>query len=329
MYLQRRFLFGIGALSLLILIAAFGYVLIEGWSFSDAIYMAIITLSTVGYKEVEVLSNAGRVFTSFLIVGGVGVMFYIVTAIAGYIVEQGLRGAFWRRRMENQISKLKDHFIICGYGRVGKEIAAIFSRKKVPFVVIDSSEVAFTEAKEKGYLCLLGSASSDEALKRARISHARGLVAAAGSDSDNVFITLCGRELNPRVFIVSRTCSEDVIPRLERAGANKVVLPLRVGGSRMAMLAMRPLVVDFIDTFFGKPTSPFELEDVKVVDSSPLSGKSVGEGEKLAGLTILALRKKDGTLLPKPDAGILIEAGDELVVIGRRKQLEKLETETE
>ena len=329
MYLQRRFLFGIGALSLLILIAAFGYVLIEGWSFSDAIYMTIITLSTVGYKDVEVLSNAGRVFTSFLIVGGVGVMFYIVTAIAGYIVEQGLRGTFWRRRMENQISKLKDHFIICGYGRVGKEVAAIFSRKKVPFVVIDSSEVAFTEAKEKGYLCLLGSASSDEALKRARISHARGLVAAAGSDSDNVFITLCGRELNPRVFIVSRTCSEDVIPKLERAGANKVVLPLRVGGSRMAMLAMRPLVVDFIDPFFGKPTSPFELEDVKVVDSSPLSGKSVGEGEKFAGLTILALRKKDGTLLPKPDAGILIEAGDELVVIGRRKQLEKLETETE
>jgi len=231
--------------------------------------------------------------------------------------------------MESQISKLKDHFIICGYGRVGKEVAVIFSRKKVPFVVIDSSEVAFTEAKEKGYLCLLGSASSDEALKRARISHARGLVAAAGSDSDNVFITLCGRELNPRVFIVSRTCSEDVIPKLERAGANKVVLPLRIGGSRMAMLAMRPLVVDFIDTFFGKPTSPFELEDVKVVDSSPLSGKSVGEGEKFAGLTILALRKKDGTLLPKPDAGILIEAGDELVVIGRRKQLEKLETETE
>jgi len=329
MYLQRRFLFGIGALFLLILIAAFGYVLIEGWSFSDAIYMAIITLSTVGYKEVEVLSNAGRVFTSFLIVGGVGVMFYIVTAISGYIVEQGLRGVFWRRRMESQISKLKDHFIICGYGRVGKEVAVIFSRRKVPFVVIDSSEVAFTEAKEKGYLCLLGSASSDEALKRARISHARGLVAAAGSDSDNVFITLCGRELNPRVFIVSRTCSEDVIPKLERAGANKVVLPLRIGGSRMAMLAMRPLVVDFIDTFFGKPTSPFELEDVKVVDSSPLSGKSVGEGEKFAGLTILALRKKDGTLLPKPDAGILIEAGDELVVIGRRKQLEKLETETE
>ena len=225
-----------------------------------------------------------------------------------------------------QLSKLKDHFIICGYGRVGKEVAVIFSRRKVPFVVIDSSEVAFTEAKEKGYLCLLGSASSDEALKRARISHARGLVAAAGSDSDNVFITLCGRELNPRVFIVSRTCSEDAIPKLERAGANKVVLPLRVGGRRMAM---RPLVVDFIDTFFGKPTSPFELEDVKVVDSSPLSGKSVGEGEKFAGLTILALRKKDGAFLPKPDAGILIEAGDELVVIGGRKQLEKLETETE
>jgi len=328
MHLQRRLLLGIGALVLLISIGTFGYVLIEGWNFSDAIYMTIITLSTVGYKEVDVLSNAGRVFTGFLIVGGVGVIFYTATSIIEYFIEQGLRGIFWRRRMEKQISKLKNHFIVCGYGRVGKEVAVEFARRKVPFVIIDPGEAAFTKAKEEGYLCIPGSASSDETLEKARISCARGLIAAAGSDSDNVFITLCGRELNPKVFIVSRACHGDSISKLERAGANKVVLPLRVGGNRMAMLAMRPMVVNFIDTFFGKPSSPFELEDIMVADNSPLSGKSVGEGEKLAGLTILALRKKDSTLIPKPGAEAIIEAGDELVVIGKRKHLEKVEAET-
>jgi len=322
---RRRFIWGIGALFLLILIGAGGYMLIEGWSFSDSIFMTIITLSTVGYKEVHELTQAGRAFTSFLIVGGVGVMFYTATAIVGYFIEQGIEGIMWRRKMKNQISKLKNHFIICGYGRVGKEVAAAFSRSKASFVIIDPNEAACAEAKQQGYLYLIGSGSSDEVLKEAGIGRARGLIAATGSDAENIFITLSARELNPRLFIVARTSSEDTVPKLERAGANRVVFPLRLGGRRMAMLALRPLAVDFIDTVFGKPSSPLELEDIEVVAESPLSGKRISEGEKLSGLTILALRKKDGTLIPKPEAEMFIEPGDQLVVIGKRRQLEKLE----
>jgi len=322
---QRRFLWGVIALISLIFTGAMGYMLIEKWTFSDSIFMTIITLSTVGYKEVHELSEAGRVFTSFLIVGGVGVMFYAATAIVEYFVEQGVEGIFWRRRMRNQISKLKGHFIICGYGRVGREVAAAFAKNKIPFVVIDPNEMAFAEAKEDGHLCLLGSASSDELLKEAGVTRARGLIAATGSDAENIFITLSARELNPKLFIVARTCTEDSVPKLERAGANRVVSPLALGGRRMVMLALRPLVVDFIDTVFGKATSPLELEDIEITADSPLAGKRVEEGEELTGLTILALRKKEGDLLPKPDATTIIEPGDELVVIGARKQLEKLE----
>lgn len=310
---------------LLILIGAGGYMLIEGWSFSDSIFMTIITLSTVGYKEVHELTDAGRAFTSFLIVGGVGVLFYTATAIVEYFIEQGIEGIMWRRRMKNQIARLKNHFIICGYGRVGKEVAAAFSRSKSSFVIIDPNEAACAEAKQQGYLYLLGSGSSDEVLKEAGIGRARGLIAATGSDAENIFITLSARELNPRLFIVARTSSEDAVSKLERAGANRVVFPLRLGGRRMAMLALRPLAVDFIDTLFGKPSSPIELEDIRVAPGSPLAGKKVGEGEKQSGLTILALKKEDGALLPKPDAETLIEPGDELVVMGIRKQLQKLE----
>jgi len=322
---KQRFFWGISALFLLIFVGAAGYMFIEGWSFSDSIFMTIITLSTVGYEEVHELTGAGRAFTCFLIIGGVGLAFYALTSVVEYFIQQTTEGIFWRRRMKNQISKLKDHFIICGYGRVGREVALAFSGSKVPFVVIDPDEAAFAEAKGNSYLCLQGSASSDEILKEAGISRARGLIAATGNDAENIFITLSARGLNPGLFIVARTCSRDAVPKLERAGADKVVFPLRLGGRRMAMLALRPVVVDFIDTIFGRPASPLELEDIKVAASSPLAGKKVGEGEKSSGLTILALKKEDGALLSKPDAETLIEPGDELVVIGTRKRLQKLE----
>ena len=299
--------------------------LIEGWSFSDAIYMTIITLSTLGYQEVEDPSTAGRLFTCFLIVGGVGVMFYTLTAIVGYFVEQGADGIIWRQRMKNQIDKLKGHFIICGYGRVGTEVAAAFSKSKTPFIIKDINETALAEARERGYLCLLGSASSDEVLREAGIDQARGLIAVVGSDAENIFITLSARGLNPKVFIVARACGDDAMPKLERAGANKVVFPLRIGGRRIAMHALRPLAVDFIDSVLHEPVHDLELEDVMVTASSLRAGKSVEEGEKLNRVTILALRRKDSALVPKTEAETIIEPEDELVAIGTREQLEKLE----
>jgi len=325
MYLPRHLLWGIGALLLLIFIGTAGYMLIEEWSFSDSIYMTIISISTVGYREVNVLSSAGRAFTIFLLVAGVGLAFYILTNVVQNLIEQGVQGIFRRQRMENRISKLKDHFIICGYGRVGKEVAAVFSENKVPFVVIDPSDAAFADATEAGYLFLHGDASSDEVLKKTEIGRSRGLIAATGNDAENIFITLSAKALHPGLFVVARTYSEEAVAKLERVGADRVVAPLRQGGRRMAMLALRPLAVDFVDAVLGRAPSPLELEHIKVVGSSPLALKKVGEGEKLTGIAILALRKKNGDVLPKPGAETLIEPGDELFVIGIRKQLEKVE----
>ena len=195
--------------------------------------------------------------------------------------------------MENRISKIKDHFVICGYGRVGKEVAAVFSENKVPFVVIDPSDAASADATEAGYLFLQGDASSDEVLKKAEIGRSRGLVAATGNDAQNVFITLSAKALCPGLFVVARTYSEEAVAKLERAGADRVVAPLRQGGRRMAMLALRPLAVDFVDAVLGRAPSSLELEHIKIVGSSPLASKKVGEGEKLTGVTILVLRKKE------------------------------------
>jgi len=327
--LQRhRFILGIAAIAALVFIGTTGYMLIEGWDFSDAIYMTIITLGTVGYREMGPLSAAGRAFTCFLIVGGVGLIFYVLTAIVGHLIEQGNQGVFRRRRMESQIGKIKDHFIICGYGRVGREVAADFSRAGVSFVVLDPDEATAEDARQAGFLCLTGSASADEKLRESNIEQARSLIAVTGSDAENIFITLTAKELNPEISIVARACSANAVPKLKRAGADKVVMPLRIGGRHIAMQAMRPLVIDFVDTLFGSPASPLELEEIAVAEDSRLSGKSVGEGERLAGLTILTARKRDGRLLPKPALDTLIEPGDQLVVMGRREQLEKLETGT-
>jgi voltage-gated potassium channel len=319
MYLPRHLLWGIVALILLTFIGTAGYMLIEEWSFSDSIYMTIITISTVGYREVHVLSSDGRVFTILLLIAGVGLAFYILTGVVQNVIEQGIQGIFRRQRMENRISKLKDHFIICGYGRVGKEVAAILSQSKVPFVVIDPSDAAFADATQAGYLFLQGDASSDEVLKKAEIGRSRGLIAATGNDAENIFITLSAKALHPGLFVVARTYSEETVAKLERAGADRVVAPLRLGGRRMAMLALRPLAVDFVDAALGKAPSPLELEYIKVVSGSPLASKNVGEGEKLTGTTILVLRKKNGDILPKPDAETIIELSDELFVIGVRK----------
>jgi voltage-gated potassium channel len=326
---RRPFVIGVAAMGALLVIGTTGYSVIEGFSPFDAFYMTVITLSTVGYAEVAPLSNAGRLFTSIFIMLGLGAVFYTVTAVFGYFAEQGFRGTFWRRRMEREIARKRDHFIVCGYGNVGKEVAAIISKSNAPLVVVDSDPQAFDEAKGAGFLCVLGNASADDTLFRAGIRNARGLVAATASNAENVFITLSVKRINPGVFVVARACTEDAVPKMESAGANKVVLPLRVGGKHMAMMAMRPLLVSFIDTYFGRPSNPLELEDIEISGDSPAAGKTVEQVEQELGLSILALRKRDHQLFPKPAAGLRISLGDELVVLGRREQLEKVETETE
>lgn len=317
------------ALSALLVLGTLGYMSIEGWTLGQSFYMTVITLSTVGYQEVAPLGSTGRAFTSALILVGIGVMFYTVTTVFGLFVEQGLRGVLGRRRMERDIARIREHFIVCGFGRVGREVADSLRKSRASLVVVDLDPAACRRAMDDGYLCIEANATHDAALERAGIRRARGIVAATASDGENVFITLTAKALNPDAFVVVRACTADAVPKMEGAGANKVVMPLRIGGKHMAMMAMRPLLISFIDTYFGRPSSPLELEDVEVAEDSPTAGKLVSAAEDELGLTVLAIRKANHRVLPKPTGDVLIEVGDELVVLGRRHQLEKIEAESE
>ncbi len=321
----RRLLWAIYAFIIIVAIGVIGYEVIEGWSFLDSVYMTITTITTVGFREVHPLSDAGRIFSIFLIIGGVGGALYILTTIMGYLIEGQFGITMGRRRMKNKIAKLKKHFILCGYGRVGEAIALTFSEEGTPFVVISKDEEHVAKAEKEGYLAILGDATSDDVLEEAGIKQAYGLVSAVGSDTDNTFITLSARETRPDLFIEARSSKPESEGKLRRAGANRVISPHAIGGRRMAMLALRPAVVDFIDTVTYGRGRELQLETVDVVSSSSLIGQTVGQAKGKASITVLAMRKEDGTLIANPPDEGIIEEGDRLIVIGTKQRLGTLE----
>jgi voltage-gated potassium channel len=322
---SRRVLWGAGALVAIIAIGATGYIAIEGWSFLDSLYMTIITITTVGYTEVHPLTTGGRIFSIFLIIGGVGGALYAVTGIIQYIVEGNLGTTWGRRKMKDRITKLKGHFILCGFGRVGEEIARTFKAEEVSFVVIDNKPECAAQVEQAGYLYLQGDATRDEVLREAGIERARGLVAAVGTDTDNTYITLSARGLCPDLFIEARASSEEAGTKLKRAGADRIVYPQSIGGRRMAMLALRPAVVDFIDTVAYSRGREMQLENVDIGLNSRLIGVTIKAARSETGITALAMRKKNGTLLSNPADEETIDDGDQLIVIGTKQQLATLE----
>ena len=322
---RRRLLWGIRALAAIIVVGTGGYIVIESWSLLDALYMTIITITTVGYAEVHPLSAGGRIFSIFLIIGGVSGALYTLTGIIGYIIEGRFGTTLERRRMKTRIAKLKGHFILCGYGRVGEEIARKFKEEGIPFIIIDNRPDCIARAEQAGYLDLQGDATSDEVLREAGIGQARGLVAAAGDDADNTYITLSARGLCPELFIEARASSEEAETKLKRAGANRIVSPHRIGGRRMAMLALRPAVVDFIDTVTHGRVREMQLEDVGIGRNSSLVGLTMKAARSKTGIAILATRRKSGKLLANPHDEEIIEDGDRLIVIGTKERLAALE----
>lgn len=227
--------------------------------------------------------------------------------------------------MKTKIAKLKKHFILCGYGRVGQEIALTFSEEGVPFVIISNDEEHVAKAEKEGYLAIFGDATRDDTLKEAGIKQARGLVAAVGSDTDNTFITLSAREARPDLFIEARSSSPESEGKLRRAGADRVISPHTIGGRRMAMLALRPAVVDFIDTVTYGPGRELQLENVDVAGGSSLIGKTMEQARSQVDITVLAMRKKSGELIANPPGEEIIEDGDRLIVIGTKQRLSALE----
>lgn len=302
-----------------------GYVIIEGWSVFDALFMTIITITTVGYTLIHPLSTGGQIFTIFLILGGAGGAAYTLTALVQYVLESDIRSIWGRRRMKNRINQLRNHFILCGFGKVGEAIADTFQEEGVPFVVIENNPERIGHLEQGQHLFIQGDATSDEALREAGIERARGLVAAVGTDVDNTYITLTARELRRDLFIEARANSQEAEKKLRIAGANRVVSPDSIGGRRMAMLAVRPAVVDFIDEVAGRAGPDLQMENVAVSNESALAGQTVAFFRECSRANVLAIYKKDGGLLANPPGDEKIQAGDSLIIIGTSEQLSSVE----
>ena len=322
---RPRLLRGICALIGIIVAGVIGYVVIEGWSFIDALYMTIITITTVGYTEVHPLTSGGQIFSIFLIVGGVGSALYVLSLVVEYIIEGHLGIILGRRRMQKSIEKLKGHFILCGYGRIGREIGHIFAEEGTPFVVIDKDMESIANAEKDGRLYLVTDATDDQGLKEAGIERARGLVIAVANEADCLYITVSARGLRPDLFIEARASSSAVEAKLKKAGADRVMSPYTLGARRMAELALRPAVVDFIDTVIRRRGREWQLENIAVGNDSALVGQTVEETRHRTRAAILAIDRKRGKLLANPSGEVTIESGDRLITLGTRQQLTVLE----
>jgi voltage-gated potassium channel len=313
-------------LLLVLVVGTFGYRLIEGWSFLDSLFMTITTVTTVGYREVHPLSIAGRIFTIFLILGGVGTAFYILTSMVRYILEGEFGIRIGRQRMEAKIRRLNGHFILCGYGRVGQAIANILKQQETKFVVIDWDMNAINKAQSAGFLTINGDATKDESLKQARIDGARGIIIALGDDGSTIYTTLAAKELNASLPIVARASNEDADRKLQQAGADRVVAPESIGGMRMARLALRPQAVEFIETVLFGREKQLLVEEIEAAEGSPLVGSTIKDiEEQFTGIRILALKDENGVLLPNPGPNTTIKKENSLTAFGTLEQLKSIE----
>jgi len=291
----------------------------ENMGFWMGLYLTIITVFTVGYGDFVPIHPSGRIFTVFLVITSVSFVFYTFTKITETMIEGELRGLYKRRKMNKEISRLRDHYIVCGFGRIGKEICKILKEHHRPFLVIEKDEDELKSLEELQYMRLQGDASADEVLQTAGIERAKGLVSVVASDADNLYITLTARGLNPNLFIMARSSGgPGVQTKLKRAGATKVISPYSIGARRMAHLIVRPTVTDFIDLTMRAGELDLMMEELQVSATSHLNGKNLIESEirKKYDVIVVAIKREDGTMLfnPKPDSVIM--AGDILIVLG-------------
>ncbi len=312
-------------LLVVVMIGTLGYVVIEDWPLLDAIYMTVTTVATVGYGEIRPLSTAGRVFTLGLIAVGVAGLWYVLSMLVGLMVEGQVTQRWERRRMERRIEGMRDHLIVCGYGRVGRQIVQELRRERRPVVVLDVNPPSLEEAAREGLLVVHGNATEDETLRRAGIERARGLITAVANDADNVFVTLSARALRPDLPIVARANFDDAVPKLRRAGATQVVSPYAMAGLQMARLVVRPSTVDFVETLLRGTDGDLLLEDLRVAAGSLLVDLPVAEVRRRFADALLLAVQRDGRLLAPPPAELALRAGDVVAFVGRGEQLRALE----
>jgi voltage-gated potassium channel len=314
--------------TLLVLIGTVGYTVIErDYTPFDALYMTVITLSTIGYAEVHPLSTAGRVFTIFLILGGVTTFLYAATAAVRAVVSGEVRELLGRQRMERSLAQMTDHLIVCGYGRMGRLVCQEFSRQRLPFVVVEVDPELLAGFDVPYGIPLNGDAASDEVLRQAGVERARGLVTVMTSDADNLYTTMSARLLHKKLFIVARVEDPKAEQKLRRAGANRVVSPYQIGGVRLAQAVLRPTVVDFIELATKTEHLDLQIEEARVGAASPLAGATLKDSHIREELHVLvvAIKKGAGMMVFNPPPETKIEVGDIVVAIGDREHLDQLE----
>jgi voltage-gated potassium channel len=310
----------------LLLAGSLGFVWIEGWNFFDALYMTVTTLTTVGYGEVHPLSHLGRLYNMVLILAGMGVLFYIVGSLARAVVEGEVRRALGKRKLLTRIRKLKNHYIICGFGRIGEIIARQLKERGIPLVVVENDLEKLPLLETTGYDFVTGDATREEVLTEAGIERARGLVAVVHSDASNVYIVLTARSLNPKLYIVARAEEQGAEQKLKRAGADKVESPSEMGGRKMAHTIMRPTVTTFLELTMQEGVD-LSMEETVVGAASSLIGLALKDSglRRDLDLIVVAIKRADGEMLFNPSPETLIQAGDTLVLLGMRHNLEALE----
>ncbi len=327
---MKRVTLIVGLLLLILLGGTLGYMFFENTSFWDGLYLTVITITTVGYGDLVPIHTSGKIFTVFLVFAGVSLVMYIFGRITETMIEGGLRKIVERRKMDKKVARLRDHYIVCGFGRIGKVISKILKENNRPFVVIDKNVEELKEVERRGYLELQGEASDDNTLLAAGIKRAKGLIAVVSSDADNLYITLTARGLNPDLFILARSSGVNgVEKKLMRAGASKVISPYYIGARRMAQLIVRPTVMDFIDLTMHAGDLGLRMEELLVSSKASIANKKLQESgiRKNYDLIVVAIKRENGQMLfnPKPDT--LILPGDIMIVLGEHDHIAALERE--
>lgn len=323
---EGRLAFALSGVILVISGGTIGYVLIEGWDLIEALYMTVITVATVGYSEIKPLSPLGRIFTLCLITLGVGFVFYSFGVLVEMMVEGGVQDILGRRRVEREIKKLKDHYIVCGCGRMGGVVVEELTKRSMPLIVIDTDQAKVQDMLERGVLAVHGNAGDEGVLNEAGIERARALVAVAASDAENLFITITARGLNKDLLITARAETKETERKLLQVGANKVVSPYLIGAFRLVNTILKPAVAHFIELSSFEREMDVRLEEIEVRMRSALDEKELKDTpiRSELGIIVLAIEKKGGKMLFNPPPGEIIEGGDKLITIGTPDQTEKL-----
>lgn len=328
MDLRERLRLALLLLVFILLAGTAGYMFIESWTVLDSLYMTVITLASVGFMEVHELSNNGRVFTIFLILVGLGTLLYVISTVTAFVVEGELRNILRRRRMEKKIKSLRNHYILCGYARIGRHIAQELQKSGKGFVVVEKDPLRLEEVgDEEKVLAVIGNATSEDVLGLAGLEHARGLVTTLPQDQDNLFVVLTARRLKPDLRIVSLAVEENVEEKLRSVGANGVVSSHKIGGMRLASELIRPTVVTFLDEMLRREDAVYRVEEATLTSGSGWTGRSLGDAAvtQHADVVVVGLREgRTGEIRFNPKPDLVLGENDTVIMIGARDEIAKI-----